>query len=204
MIRSMKREQSSFFSYQISPIENNQSGQTLDNYYLRVCISKPAGEPQFDDGLNRGKCCRYFLPAQTSPVENNRSGQTIDNYYSRECISEPLVKPQINDGLNEEFASYIQDAVNRYKRLANSSNYDKKPAEPFLGSLKLLNLNFPRITFYADGAKARFFYRQKEFVADYNYEEPDSIFVSTFIDDVLVVKDGEPRALMEILGRFGG
>jgi hypothetical protein len=204
MIHLMKREQSSFFSYQISLIKNNQSGQTLENYNLRVCVSKPAGEARFGDGLNRGKFCRYSPPDQTSPVKKNQSGKPSDNYYSRECIFKPWVKPQLGDGLNKEFKSHIEDAVNRYKKLANSSNYAIKPAEPFLLSLKSLDLNSPRITFYEDGAKARFSYRQKEFVADYNYEEPDSIFVSTFIGDVLVVKDGEPRALLEILERFGG
>jgi hypothetical protein len=103
---------------------------------------------------------------------------------------------------DKAFDFCVDDAITRFQKLNKVLDYNIKPAEQFLSALRLLNPILLRLTFYEDGVKARFSYGQKEFVADYNYEEANSIFISTFVNDILVVKDGTPDALPEILGRF--
>jgi hypothetical protein len=167
-------------SGQMKPVFD-QPWQILHSWYLQGTATKPICKLQnhysidnieFDSFLNRGN----FISEQ------------IKQYSS-------LLAEQI-------FAQHVKDAINRRKMLANLSDYDIKPAVIFLAALKLLYPELPRISFYENGAKARFFYQQREFVADYDYEEPDSVFVSTFIDDILVVKDGSPNTLLEILEHF--
>jgi hypothetical protein len=102
----------------------------------------------------------------------------------------------------------IDDGINRFKKIYQEiDNFDKAKFTPFLmefGKLKIL----PRLSFYPDGVKARFVFNDKEFAVEYDLEADDGsenlLFISTFINDKLHVKDGHISDLAVVLESFNG
>jgi hypothetical protein len=45
-------------------------------------------------------------------------------------------------------------------------------------------------------------FNQREFIIDYDYEEPDSVFVSTFEGDNLIIKDGNIAGMYALMESF--
>jgi hypothetical protein len=100
----------------------------------------------------------------------------------------------------------IDDAITRYKLVNHAAGYDTAPAEPFLSALKNLSCRFvPRITFYDDVAKARLLFKKREYTVDYDYEEPATMFVSTFHDnnDLIIRKIIAPPTVQKEREVFG-
>jgi hypothetical protein len=97
----------------------------------------------------------------------------------------------------------VLDAQDRYKKL-NNTDVDFSPAKSLLLILKYFSSSITvyRITFYADGAKVRAQFAQIEFIIDFDFEEPDFVFVTTFRDDKMFVKDCKVNDLLKILELF--
>ena len=90
------------------------------------------------------------------------------------------------EALNDEA---LIDAVRRY-RVVNNADFDLAKAEPFLQALRGLGSVVElRITFYEAAVKARFKLQDREFVVDYNFEEPETVFILSRKDEKLFVKD---------------
>ena len=101
------------------------------------------------------------------------------------------------------FQSCVANAIERYKRLNNITEFDDTPAYPFLSAFRGLGPTILQcITFYEDAINAQINFDNQEFDAEYNYDEQDSMFVSTFKYDTLYVKDGKPADLLQILRSF--
>jgi antitoxin component of RelBE/YafQ-DinJ toxin-antitoxin module len=84
----------------------------------------------------------------------------------------------------------VIDALRRYKFVNNNAGLDIAPAEPFLQAIQMLGLQAkPRITFYSDAVKVRLNFKGQDFAIDFNYEEPDSVFILSRKDGKLFVKD---------------
>ena len=96
------------------------------------------------------------------------------------------------------------DAMKRYKSINGKSDFDIARAEPFfqaIENLGTLNENI-RITFQEKAVKVRLKYNGKEYVLDYNFDEPDSVFILTRKDGKLLVKDCNLAGIHETLGSF--
>jgi hypothetical protein len=50
--------------------------------------------------------------------------------------------------------------------------------------------------------KARITYKYVEFIIDYDFEEPESVFISAFEGDKLIIKDGPIKDIFQILESF--
>jgi hypothetical protein len=101
------------------------------------------------------------------------------------------------------FFKRIDDAIERYKILNNDAKFDTALAEPFFSAFRSrCHLAMPRFTLYPDGAKARFIFNEKEFVVDFDYEEPEPVYVSAYKGEVLVFKKCMLAELQEMLENF--
>lgn len=97
------------------------------------------------------------------------------------------------------------DAISRYKQVYKTDNYNTDAARPFLDAIKEIVYNsrlIPRFSFYPDGAKAVFIFNEQEITVEYDFDEPEFIFVSKFVDDVLHIKNITIGNLSHALGEF--
>jgi antitoxin component of RelBE/YafQ-DinJ toxin-antitoxin module len=94
------------------------------------------------------------------------------------------------------------DALRRYKA-ANNVDFDIAKAEPLLQALwGLESILEPRITLYGEAVKVRFKFRGREFVIDYNFEEPETVFILSRQDGKLFAKDCALADIEKTLGLF--
>jgi addiction module RelB/DinJ family antitoxin len=97
----------------------------------------------------------------------------------------------------------VIDALRRYKTINNNAELDITPVEPFLQVIRGLGSQAaPRITFYEDAVKVRLSWGGRDFVIDYNFEEPDSVFILSRKEDKLFVKDCSLTDIVKTLELF--
>ncbi|MDR2630161.1 MAG: hypothetical protein LBC60_04490 [Spirochaetaceae bacterium] len=97
---------------------------------------------------------------------------------------------------------HILNAISRYKKL-NGVESDFSPAKSLLWALKSVrSIVVSRITFYEDGAKIRLRFAQTDFIIDFDFEEPDSVFITTFKNGTMFVKDCQIDDLQKTLELF--
>jgi peptidase E len=97
----------------------------------------------------------------------------------------------------------IFDAISRYKLVNSTDSYDTASAKLFLTMLESFSYRtMPHITLYEDAVKARITYKYVEFIIDYDFEEPESVFISAFEGDKLIIKDGPIKDIFKILESF--
>jgi hypothetical protein len=84
-------------------------------------------------------------------------------------------------------------------RAVNNAEFDITKAEPFLQALwKLDSIVEPRMTLYGEAVKVRLKFRDREFVIDYNFEEPETVFILSRQDGKLFVLHIDYRSLNEL------
>jgi addiction module RelB/DinJ family antitoxin len=94
------------------------------------------------------------------------------------------------------------DALWRYKAV-NNADFDIVKAEPFLQTLwGLGSLIEPHITLYEGAVKGRFKFKGREFVIDYNFEEPETVFILSRQNGKLFAKDCTRAEMERTLGLF--
>ena len=97
----------------------------------------------------------------------------------------------------------VIDALRRYKVVNSNADFDIALAEPFLQVIQALGPQAgPRITFYSDAVKIRLSYGGRDFAIDYNFEEPDSVFILSRTDGKLFVKDCKLADMAKTLELF--
>jgi antitoxin component of RelBE/YafQ-DinJ toxin-antitoxin module len=105
----------------------------------------------------------------------------------------------VNESGNDEA---LIDALRRYK-VVNNADFDITRAEPFLQALwRLDSIIESRITLYEDAVKARLKFKGREFVIDYNFEEPEMVFILSRQDGKLFAKDCALADIKRTLGLF--
>ena len=103
------------------------------------------------------------------------------------------------------FNNCKDDAISRYKQVYKTNDYNIEDVNPFLDAIKTVVCNLrliPRFSFYPDGAKAVFISHEQEITAEYDFDEPESVFVSKFTDGVLHIKDTTINNLSRTFGAF--
>lgn len=103
------------------------------------------------------------------------------------------------------FNNCKDDAMSRYRQVYKTSNYNTDAVRPFLDAIKVIVYNsrlIPRFSFYPDGAKAVFIFNEQEITVEYDFDEPEFVFVSKFVDDVLHIKNTALDNLSHALGEF--
>jgi len=97
----------------------------------------------------------------------------------------------------------ILDALKRYKAVNNKTDFDIAKAEPFFRAIEAIDSGRSmKITLQENAVKARLNYKGKEFVFDYNFEEPDNVFILTRKGGKLFVKDCHIAETGKVLERF--
>jgi hypothetical protein len=143
-----------------------------------------------------------LLRYSISPLSQTREScfNSSDSYLSLEINN---YIQWIFPNYDKEFYGYIDDAIKRYKLVNHTEEYDITPAKTFLSAIKPLTSKIIRhISFYDDAVKVRIIYNQREYIIDYDYEEPECVFVSTFEGKTLLMKDGSLVQLRRILESF--
>ena len=103
-----------------------------------------------------------------------------------------LIKTQnISTNNKEIFENEILlDAIKRYKSINGNINFDISKIEPFIKVLeKLDSIKNLRLTLQEKAVKARLNFKDIDFVIDYNYDEPENIFILSRNNGKLIVKD---------------
>jgi addiction module RelB/DinJ family antitoxin len=96
----------------------------------------------------------------------------------------------------------LLDALRWYKAV-NHADFDIAKAEPFLQILwELGSIVEPRITLYEGAVKVRFTFKGREFVMDYNFEEPETVFILSRQEGKLFAKDCAIADIERTLGLF--
>ena len=95
------------------------------------------------------------------------------------------------------------DALKRYKVINGKAGFDITTIESFIRVIeKLDSAKNMRITLQEKAVKVRFNYNDRDFVLDYNFEEPDCVFILSRKDGKLIVKDCNLSEIYETLERF--
>ena len=111
------------------------------------------------------------------------------------------LRPAVFASIGAEDEALV-DALRRYKAV-NNADFDLAKAEPFLQSLRLLgSFEELRITFYQEAVKVRLKFNGREFVIDYNFEEPETVFILSRQNGKLFVKDCALSDMEKTLGLF--
>jgi hypothetical protein len=103
------------------------------------------------------------------------------------------------------FNSCKYDAISRYKQVYKTDNYNTDALKSFLDAIKEIVYNsrlIPRFNFYPDGAKAVFILHDQEITVEYDLDEPEFVFVSKFVDEVLHIKNSTIDNLSHAWGEF--
>jgi len=110
-------------------------------------------------------------------------------------------KPEIGTEIIENEA--LIDALKRYKNINGETQFDLTKTEPFINALESLGLaRNMRLTLQEKAIKARLNYRNIDFVIDYNFDEPDSVFIISGKNGKLIIKDCNLVEITATLERF--
>ncbi|GHV59419.1 hypothetical protein AGMMS49579_27020 [Spirochaetia bacterium] len=102
-------------------------------------------------------------------------------------LNVPREKPAGNEVWEDDG---LIDVLRRYKTVNDNTDLDIAKAEPFLQALWALGpLTEPHITFYKDSIKVRLKVKGEEYVIDYNFEKPESVFILSRQKGKLIAKD---------------
>jgi antitoxin component of RelBE/YafQ-DinJ toxin-antitoxin module len=134
------------------------------------------------------------------------------NLFLRQSIMRGGIPFTLTVPSNQRFTGYaaketendeaLIDALRRYKAV-NNADFDIAKAEPFLQALwGLDSIVEPRITLYEEAVKVRLKFKGREFVIDYNFEEPETVFVLSRQDGKLFAKDCDFANIERTLGLF--
>ena len=110
----------------------------------------------------------------------------------------------MTQGRYQEFGNEaIFDAIRRYKAVNNKTDFDITKAQPFLRAINPFNSGRNmKITLQENAVKARLNYKEIEYVLDFNFEEPDNVFILTRKDGKLFVKNCSLEKIPETLELF--
>ena len=97
----------------------------------------------------------------------------------------------------------LLDALKRYKSISGGKDFDIAKIEPFFKAVGFFDSNKKmRITLQEEAVKLRLNFKGKDYVLDYNFEEPDSVFILSRKDGKLLVKDCKLNNISETLELF--
>ena len=106
---------------------------------------------------------------------------------------------------DDKFKSYLDDALKRYTEINNGAVFNKVRAGDFLSVLKTASENLrlrPYIVFNKFATKVQLSFNGKDFVLDYDHEDPNVVFILSSKDGTLVVKESILNKLEEALRSF--
>jgi hypothetical protein len=157
-----------------------------------------------------------YLILPVAVPANQSSGMTFDPYNKKknycpivsmdiyQLFDNPLSSAKKMESYGDRAFSYcIEDAINRYKQVNQVESYDTTSANPLLSELRSLSYKLtPHISFYEDAVKVSAMLNQREFIIDYDYENPEYIFISFFENDRLIIKERKITELLDALESF--
>jgi len=168
----------------------------------------------------------YYIPAELfSPPAIMQSYETTNKSIHNNLFFNGVDSSRIKEGyikldskLIRKFIAYEgfeiiinsynnckEDAISRYKKVYKTDNYDIEPIEPFFNAIKSIVHHYriiPRLSFYPDGALAMFIIQQKEITIEYDFDDPESVLISKFINDILHIKEATISNLNQLFGAF--
>ena len=117
------------------------------------------------------------------------------------------ITPFIDNSWQEDakFNSCLNDALKRYREINNGAVFDLVKVNSFLQILKnvcnKMELH-PYIMFNKFAAKIQMVINNREFVLDYDHEDPDNVFILSSMNGTICVKESKLEQLEETLRSF--
>jgi DNA-damage-inducible protein J len=98
----------------------------------------------------------------------------------------------------------LLDAIRRYKSVNGKTDFDIARTTPFFRAIEKLGIanENMRITLQEKAVKIRLNYKDKDYILDYNFDEPDNIFILTRKGGKLFVKECNLNNISKTLGSF--
>jgi hypothetical protein len=131
------------------------------------------------------------------------------NYYEmnkaivKELFLSPITIEREKIINRDDFYFLVEDAVRRYKLVNKTDFLDISTASEFLSELKYFpGKNIKSLSFYHDAAKVRIFFNNDEYILDFDFDDPSSVFISKNTDNYLMVKDCKLTELQKTLESF--
>ena len=131
------------------------------------------------------------------------------NLFLRQAVMRGGIPfPLTVTGAKETSADFFEnealvDALKRYKSIYGKDDFDIAKTELFFRAVKTLDSGKNmRITLQENAVKVRLKLKGEDYVLDYNFEEPDSVFILSQRDGKLFVKDCNLSGISETLERF--
>jgi len=106
---------------------------------------------------------------------------------------------------DNEFNSCLNDALKRYQEINNGVVFDISKVDDFLQVLKNICTTMrlqPYIMFNKFATKIQLASNNKDFVFDYDHDDPDNVFILSSKDGTLIVKECTLDKLDETLRSF--
>ena len=95
------------------------------------------------------------------------------------------------------------DALRRYRTINGETDYDIAKTEPFINALNNLDsVKGIRFILQDKAVKARLNFKGNDFVLDYNFEEPDNVFILSRKNGKLIIKDCALTDINKTLERY--
>jgi DNA-damage-inducible protein J len=98
----------------------------------------------------------------------------------------------------------LVDAIRRYKSVNGKNDFDMAKTRPFFRAVENLGIadESMRITLQEKAVKIRLNHKGDDYVLDYNFDEPDNVFILKRKDGKLFVKDCNLNNIRETLRSF--
>ena len=114
----------------------------------------------------------------------------------------PTIQIRTDDRTKTASAALV-DALKRYKAVNGRDDFDIAKTEPFFRAIETFNPGKSvRITLQENAVKVRLNFKGEDFVLDYNFEEPDNVFILSRREGKLIVKDCNLSEISGTLERF--
>ena len=109
------------------------------------------------------------------------------------------------ENIIRSFNNNKDDAISRYKQIYKTDYFNLEMLKPLLNAIETIvhySRFIPRLSFYPDGARVVFIINEQEVTIEYDIDEPEVVFVSKYIKEVLYIKNTTINNLSQTLGAF--
>jgi DNA-damage-inducible protein J len=97
----------------------------------------------------------------------------------------------------------LVDALKRYRSISGKNDFDITMTEPFFRAVETLGSDKNmKITLQENAVKVRLNFKGTDYVLDYNFDEPDNVFILSRKNGKLFVKDCRLSKIAETLEWF--
>jgi len=109
------------------------------------------------------------------------------------------------ENIIRSFNNNKNEAISKYKQIYKTDYFNFEILESFLTAIETTvrySRFIPRFSFYPDGARVLFIINKEEVTIEYDFDEPEAVFISKYIKEVLYIKNATINNISQTLGAF--